>query len=150
MSRDILMTTIHFRRLVSATVKKSGICRQTVEQVLPAFIDVVREQLAESEKRCVMIESFGTLAVKEIPARRYHYVRKSHGVDEWIDRPSKKVLKFSPTRNVRREIEAGRFDSTRRAFEHHPDDPHIRTRSEIRRINKSTPIAKVGATILKK
>lgn len=141
------MTTIHFRRLVAATVKKSGICRQTVEQVLPAFIDVVREQLTESEKRCVMIESFGTFAVKEILPRRYHYVRKEQGIDEWIDRPAKKVLKFAPTRNMRREIEAGRFDPTRRAFEHHPEDPHMRTRRDIQKRNLRTPIAKAGATV---
>ena len=141
------MTTIHFRRLVAAVVKESGICRQTVEQVLPAAFDVMRRTLVEGEKQCVMIESFGTFAVKEMPARRHHFVRRDLGRDEWIDRPAKQVLRFAPTRNMRREIESGQFDPTRRSFEHHPDDPHMRTRSNLCRINKGTPVTKVGGTI---
>lgn len=139
------MTTIHFRRLVAAVVKESGICRQTVEQVLPAAFDVMRRTLTEGEKQCVMIESFGVFSVKEVPQRRYHYVRPDRGIDRWVDRPPRRILKFTPTRSLRREIEAGQFDPTRRSFSHHPDDPHIRaTRTAPK---KRGPISKAGATI---
>lgn len=146
MTNRLTVNEIHFRRMVAATVKQSGICRATVEQVLPAFIDVVRRQLCEDPKHCVMIESFGTLAVKEVPARQYHYVRKSHGIDRWVERPPKRVLKFAPTRNMRREIEAGKFDPTRKGFIHHPDDPRLRSGREMQKRNTDTPWSKVGPT----
>lgn len=146
MTNRLTVNEIHFRRMVAATVKQSGICRATVEQVLPAFLDVVRRELAEGARRSVVIESFGTLAVKEVPARQYHYVRKSHGIDTWVDRPPKRVLKFAPTRNVKREIEQGRFDPTRKSFIHHPDDPRIRSPRDLTKRQTGTPWTKVGPT----
>ena len=146
MTNRLTVNEIHFRRMVAATVKASGICRATVEQVLPAFLDVVRRQLAEGPRRSVMIESFGTLAVKEVPARQYHYVRKEQGIDRWVDRPPKRVLKFAPTRNMKREIQEGKFDPTRKSFIHHPDDPRIRSPRDIQKRNTDTPWSKVGTT----
>ena len=140
----MLKSNLHLHRLASAIVKESGISKKTVEYLLPIAFDVIRRELTESQSRCVIIESFGTFCVKEIPARKYHYVRKSHGIDEWIDRPVKKILKFAPSRNMRREIDAEKFDPSRNSFYHHPDDPQMRSRRDIQRVNKSTPMAKVG------
>ena len=33
---------------------------------------------------------------------------------------------------MKREVDAGRFDPTRRAFTRHPDDPVIRSRRDMR------------------
>lgn len=88
---------------IAAVVRRSGICRATVEQVLPAVMDEVRFQLTEGF-RFVPIESFGTFAVVDIPERQYHYTYKG---DRIVTVPPKKRLKFLPTRNLRNEIDAG-------------------------------------------
>lgn len=114
---------------ISAVVKRSGICRATVEQVLPAVFDEIRHQLTEG-CLCVPIESFGTFAVVDIPERQYHYTYG--GRDELRTVPPCKRLKFAPTRNLRREVDAGTFDPSRRSFVRHPDDPIIRKRKELK------------------
>lgn len=120
----------YLTRLAAAVVKRSGICQATVEQVLPALFDEIRYQLCEGENHCVPIDSFGTFGIVEIPERLYHYTYK--GLDEIRTLPPKKRLKFYPTRNMRREMEQGQFDSSRRSFRRHPDDPIIRKRLNIR------------------
>lgn len=116
------------RRFVAAVVKRSGICRSTVEQVLPAVFDEIRCQLSEGA-RCVPIESFGTFAVIDVPERERRYTYK--GADEIRHYDPTQRLKFRPTRNMRREIEEGRFDPSRRSFQRHPSDPPIRTRKNL-------------------
>lgn len=117
------------KHFVSSIVKSSGICRATVEHLLPFVFDEIRRQLAEGGG-CVPIQSFGTFAVKELPERQRRYTYK--GADEIRTLPPARRLKFLPTRNVRREIEEGRFDPTRKSFTKHPEDPSIRTRRAVK------------------
>ena len=117
------------QRFASAVVKRSGICQATVEQVLPAVFDEIRYRLVEGEYPCVPIDSFGTFAVIDVPERQFHYTYK--GADEWRTLPPQKRLKFVMTRNLKRELQEGRFDPTRRSFSRHPDDPIIRRRQQM-------------------
>lgn len=118
------------KHFIAAVVKRSGVCRATVEQVLPAVFDEIRHQLAEGSL-CVPVESFGTFAVIDIPERQYHYTYG--GRDEIRTVPACKRLKFAPTRNMRREVvEQQRFDPTRRSFVHNPKDPPIRKRKGLK------------------
>lgn len=114
---------------IAAVVKRSGICRATVEQLLPAVFDEIRYQLSEGA-RCVVIESFGTFCISDVPERKRRYTYK--GKDEVRTLPPKEKLKFGPARNLTREIQAHQFDPTRRAFTHDPHDPKIRTRKEFK------------------
>lgn len=109
--------------------KRSGISRATVEVVLPHVFDEIRHQLTEGTL-CVPIESFGTFAVVEYPERKRRYTYK--GVDEIRTLPAQLKLKFAPTRNMRREIDAQHFDPERRSFQRHPDDPAIRKRRNMK------------------
>lgn len=120
----------YLQRLAANIVKRSGIARPTVEAVLPHVFDEIRYQLCEGGYPCVPIEGFGTFAVVDIPERKRHYTYK--GADEIRTLPPKKQLKFAPTRNLKREIETGKFDPTRKSFSHHPDDPKIRKRQHMR------------------
>lgn len=114
---------------IAAVVKRSGICRTTVEQVLPAVFDEIRYQLAEGT-RCVPIESFGTFALIDVPERQHLYTYK--GKNELRTLPPTQRLKFAPTKNMRREvIEEHRFDPSRRSFVHDPHDPILRRRKEL-------------------
>ena len=115
-------------KFIAAVVKRSGICRATVDQVLPAVFDELRCQLVEGSQ-CVAIDSFGTFAVVDIPerTRRYTY----GGRDEIRTYQPKRQLKFSPARNMRQEIETGKYDPSRRSFTHHPSDPPLRTRLKM-------------------
>ena len=90
---------------ISAVVRRSGICRATCEQVVPAVIDEIRHQLTEG-RLFVAIESFGTFGVKELPLRQHLYNYK--GKREMRTLQPKKVIKFAPTRNFRQEVQAGR------------------------------------------
>ena len=120
----------YLQRIASNVVKRSGICQATVEQVLPALFDEIRYQLCEGKYNCVPIESFGTFGIVEIPEREYHYTYK--GADEMRTLPPCKRLKFLPARNLRREVENGQFDPTRKSFRRHPDDPPIRKRKNMK------------------
>ena len=124
-----MLPNVYFKRLVAAVVKESGICKATVEQVVPAVFDVIRRELVEGQHRCVPIESFGTFALVDVPERQHLYTYK--GANELRTLPPTKRLKFAPTRNLRREAEQGRFDPTRRSFFRHPDDPGIRKRKDL-------------------
>lgn len=114
---------------IAAVVRRSGICRATVEQVLPAVFDEIRYQLTEG-CGCVPVESFGTFAVIDIPERQRHYTYK--GLDEMRTLPPTQRLKFAPTRNLTREIQAHQFDPTRRSFTHDPHDPPLRKKKELK------------------
>lgn len=118
----------YLQRLVAAVVKESGICRETVEQVVPAVLDAIRRELVEGEWRCVPIESFGTFAVVEMPEREYHSTYKG---DKIIRLPAKKKLRFRPSTNMIREIELGVYDTSRVSFKHHPKDPYLRKKSQM-------------------
>lgn len=116
--------------LVAAVVKRSGICRATVEQVLSATFDEIRFQMAEGAG-CVPIESFGTFYTVDIPEREHVYTYK--GKSELKHLPPTKRLKFKPTKSFKREvIDDHRFDPTRRSFERHPDDPPIKARMALK------------------
>ena len=117
----------YYQKFTAAIVKRSGICRATVEALLPHVFDEIRYQLCEGPWPCVPIESFGTFAITEKPERQY----KVRGKDEWKTLPPKKFIKFSPTRNFSREMVAGQFDESRRSFSRHPQDPPIRTRAHM-------------------
>ena len=120
----------YLQRLAAAVTKRSGINQATVERVLPAVFDEIRYQLIEGKYPCVPIESFGTFGVVTLPKRKHHYTYK--GADEWRELPETKKLKFYMTRNFRRELEAGEFDSTRQSFRRHPKDPAIRKRKNMK------------------
>lgn len=118
----------YFQMMVANIVQRSGIARPTVEAVLPAVFDEIRYQLCQGE-RCVPIESFGNIAVVDIPERQRRYTYG--GRDEIRTLPPKKRIKFAPTRNLRREVDNGLFDPSRRSFSRHPHDPAIRARSHM-------------------
>lgn len=123
-----MLPNVYLQRLVAAVVRESGICRATCEQVIPVVFDVIRRELVEGQWQCVPIESFGTFAVVDIPEREYHATYK---VNKVVHLPARKKLKFAPTRNMTREIEAGVFDPTRKSFKHNPHDPILRKKSQM-------------------
>ena len=119
----------YLQKFAADIVKRSGIARPTVEALLPHVFDEIRHILTEGNQ-CVPIEGFGTFAVIDKPERRRRYTYK--GKNEIHVLPAKKVLKFAPTKNMKREIDAGKFDPTRKSFWHHPQDPKIRKRADMR------------------
>ena len=125
-----MMPKENCNRFVSAVVKRSGICKATVEQVLPAIFDEIRYQLVEGKYPCVPIDSFGTFATKEMPRRQYHNTRG--GKNELRILEPKKIIRFVAAHNFLCELQRGEFDPTRRAFTRHPDDPIIRRRKSIK------------------
>ena len=120
----------YLTKFAAAIVKRSGIARPTVEAVLPHIFDEIRYQMTEGQNPCVPIEGFGTFAVIDKPERTRRYTYK--GKNEIHTLPAKKVLKFTPTANMKREINAQHFDPTRRSFWHHPQDPKIRKRCDMK------------------
>ena len=120
----------YLTKFAAAVVKRSGIARPTVEALLPHVFDEIRYQLTEGQYPCIPIEGFGTFAVIDKPERKRKYTYK--GKNEIHIIPPKKVLKFTPTCNMKREIDAQRFDPTRRSFWHHPQDPKIRKRADMK------------------
>ena len=113
----------------SSIVKRSGICRTTVEIVAAAVFDEIRRELTEGSGY-VPIDSFGTFALVDIPerTRRYTY----GGRDELRHYDATQRFKFAPSRNMRRELQEHKFDGTRTAFSHHPSDPPIRNKNSLR------------------
>jgi nucleoid DNA-binding protein len=132
-----MLPSLYFKKFVADIVKRSGISRPTVEAVLPAVFDEIRYRLCEGKTPSIQIESFGTIAVTDKPAHQYHSNYK--GVQKVCDVPAHKVIKFSPARNLKREIEAGCFDPTRRSFVHHPADPVLRKRQNMK-YQKGRPV----------
>ena len=134
--------------LIAAVVKRSGICRATVEQVLMATFDEIRFQMAEGAG-CVPIESFGTFYTQDLPEREHWYSYK--GKSELRHLPPTKRLKFCPTKSFKREvIDDQRFDPTRRSFERHPDDPPIKARMALKyQGGKRQPPAKTKTVFVK-
>ena len=129
-------------------VKRSGICRATVEQVLSATFDEIRFQMAEGAG-CVPIESFGTFYTVDIPEREHLYTYK--GKHELRHLEPTKRLKFKPTKSFKREvIDDHRFDPSRRSFERHPDDPPSKARMALKyQGGKHQPPAKTKTVYLK-
>ncbi len=119
----------HLRSLAAAVVKRSGIHQATVEAVLPHVFDAIRYELINGDYHNVPIESFGLFCLKRVPGRQYHYTY--NGADEWRTLPPKAIVKFTPTKSLRREVELGEFDTTRSSFHRHPDDPIIRRRQNM-------------------
>ncbi len=120
----------NLKKFAKAVTKRSGICLATVEALLPAVFDEIRYQLCEAKYPCVPIDSFGTFAVIDVPERERLYTYK--GANEVRHYPAEKRLKFCPAKNVKREINAGEFDPTRRSFTHHPKDPILRRRQRMK------------------
>lgn len=125
-----MLPKTYLQRIAANIVKRSGICRATVEALLPHVFDEIRYQLTEGSYPCVPIESFGTFAVINRPEHEYLYNYK--GANEVRTVPARRQLKFTPTRSMQREVEAARFDHTRRSFSRHPDDRPIRRRNDMR------------------
>lgn len=119
----------YLQKLAAAVVKRSGIARSTVEQVLPALFDEIRYQLTEGTL-CVPVESFGTFAVVDIPERQRLYTY--HGANELRTLPPTKRIKFAPTRNLTREVQNCQFDPSRTSFKRHPNDPMLRKRKDLK------------------
>lgn len=119
----------YYQRFVAAIVQRSGLSRPTVEAVLPHVFDEIRYQLTEGSL-CVPIESFGTFHVKDVPEHEYLYNRNN--ANRICIVPAKRQIKFVPTRNLRTEMEQGRYDPTRKSFVHHPKDPRISKRNDLR------------------
>lgn len=124
-----MLPKTYLSQFAANVVKRSGVCKATVEAVLPAVFDEIRYQLTEGTL-CVPIESFGTFAVVEVPERTRRYTYK--GADEMRTLPATLRLKFAPTRNLRREVDAQQFDPSRKSFSRHPKDPKIRKRCNMR------------------
>lgn len=124
-----MLPKTYLKKIAANISKRSGICKATVEAVLPAVFDEIRYQLTEGTL-CVPIESFGTFAVINRPEHEFLYNYK--GANEVRVVPARMQLKFNPTNNMKREVEAQRFDSTRRSFSRHPDDRPIRKRKDMR------------------
>lgn len=118
----------YLEKFAAAVVKRSGISRQTVEAVLPHVFDEIRYQLTEGNL-CVPIDGFGTFAAISYPERQRLYTYK--GKHEHHTLPAMTKVKFAPTKNMQREVNAHQFDPTRRAFSRHPADPPIRRRKNM-------------------
>ena len=131
----------YYKNFVKAVSKRTGLTCATLEVAIPAVFDELRWILCESDNPCLPIESFGTFAIIDIPERDRQYTYK--GKSELRHLPAKQKLKFSPTRNMRREIEERHFDESRQAFVRHPDDPPIRKRGEMQR-RKKHPAFSIG------
>lgn len=124
------------KHFIAAVVKRSGICRASVEQVLPAVFDEIRYQLSEGA-RCVAIESFGTFAIQVLPERTRTALVDGRRVAKKL--PPKEKLKFGAARCLRNDVEAHCFDPTRRAFTHHPKDPKLRLRGDFKYNRRRPP-----------
>lgn len=120
----------YFQKFVAAIVKRSGIARPTVEALLPHVFDEMRQRLAESDDPCVPIESFGIFAAIERP--EHEYLHNRDGRHEVKTVPARRQLKFRPAKNLRCEVEQRQYDPTRRSFTHHPGDPTLATRHDLR------------------
>ena len=116
----------NLKKFAAAIVKRSGICLATVEAVLPAVFDEIRCQLSEGKRSCVAIDSFGVFYIQDVPERQRRYTYK--GKDELRTYPPDRRLKFRPARNMKRELQSGQFDSSRKSFSRHPKDPILRKR----------------------
>lgn len=126
------------QRLAADVSKRSGICQATVEQVLPALFDEIRYRLVQGKYPCIPIDSFGTFAVIDVPEREYHYTY--NGADEWRTLPATKRLKFNAAYNLKRELDQGEFDPTRRSFRRHPQDPILRRRKQMKYCKRDLPV----------
>jgi len=120
----------YLKKLAANIVQRSGLSRPTVEALLPHVFDEIRHQLCEGNYKCVPIESFGTFAVIERPEHKYLYHRGDVKVEHTV--PAKRVIRFAPTRNMQREVEAQQMDPSRKSFSRHPDDRAIRKRKNMR------------------
>lgn len=116
----------NLKKFAAAVVKRSGICQATVEAVLPAVFDEIRCQLSEGKRSCVAIDSFGVFYAVEYPERQRRYTY--NGKDELRTYPPDRRLKFRPARNMKRELQLGRFDPSRKSFSRNPKDPILRSR----------------------
>lgn len=125
-----MLPKTYLQKLAAAVAKRSGISKATVEVVLPATFDEIRAILTEGTYPCIPIESFGTFAVIDRP--EHEYLNTYKGKHEVVTIPARKQLKFKPTASMKREVESGRFDPTRKSFSRHPDDRPIRKRKDMR------------------
>ena len=134
---QIMPTSMFLKKFAADIVKRSGIARPTVEALLPHVFDEIRYRLTEASIPCVPIDGFGTFAVIDKPEHQYHYTYK--GADKVKTIPAKKVIKFAPARNLRREVDAQKYDPERHSFWRHPADPPIRKRQHMQ-YQKGHPI----------
>ena len=130
--------------MAKAVAERCGICTATVEVVLPAVFDEIRQRLVEGTYPCVPIDSFGTFAVVNIPARRYHYYRPEKGIDRWVDLPATRRLKFGMAYNLKRELDWQQFDPSRKSFSRHPEDPIIKRRKQMKYRKSRVGVSKDG------
>ena len=119
----------YLKKFAAAVSERTGISRATLEVAIPAVFDEIRYQLCEGKYPHCPIDSFGTFAVVDIPERERLYTYK--GANEMRTYPPVKRLKFAPTQHMKKEIEQGKFDPSRTAFTHHPEDGLLRRRSKM-------------------
>lgn len=117
-------------RLALAVSKRSGISIATCQVVLPALFDEMRYMLCEGNYRCVTVESFGTLVVRQRPARHYKRIEKD-GTTRMVELPPRLIVKFLPANNLKREVAESHFDPTHKAFALFPGEHGIRVRKAI-------------------
>ena len=120
---------LYYKRFASAVSKRCGISAAAIEVALPAIFDEIRYRLTEGPLS-FEIESFGTFCAKDVPEHEFLYHRGD--VQEVRIVPAKRVLKFRPTKSMKNEVETGHFNADRESFTHHPDDPKISRRNDMR------------------
>lgn len=116
----------NLKKFAAAVSKRTGISRATLEVAIPAVFDEIRCQLSEGKRSCVAIDSFGVFYIQDVPERQRRYTYKDK--DELRTYPPDRRLKFRPARNMKRELQAGQFDPSRKSFTRHPKDPILRKR----------------------
>ena len=130
------------KQLIALTVKRSGICQATVEQVLPACFDIIRETIVTGQNRgSVLLPGFGTF---------YAQKRKINVADP--KNPGQRIQgyrlapRFMPTTGFRADVEreqvstgAHCFEENSRAEKPHPPrnrNYHFRTEEAKQRMRE--------------
>ncbi|MBF0459120.1 MAG: integration host factor subunit beta [Nitrospirae bacterium] len=86
--------------LIEAISKKTtGLKKKDVEAVLDAYYETITETLAHGNN--IGVKGFGTFAVHERKAT----TARNPQTGEKIDVPAKKVVKFSPAKQLKEAVE---------------------------------------------
>ncbi len=86
------------QELIAKITEKSELSQANASKYLNAFIETVKETLAEGEK--VTLIGFGTFSVSERPARK----GRNPQTGEAIDIPATNVPKFKPGAELKESV----------------------------------------------
>lgn len=101
------------KQLIAMTVKRSGICPATVEQVLPACFQIIREAIVTGEHRgSVLIPGFGTFYAQN---RKTNVADPAHPGQRITG--YKLVPKFLPTTGFKDDVLREQPNPDARCFE---------------------------------